>query len=980
MTKHEILYTNVGKIRHMQSAIKNQQWYWTVTGRTKNFQPALLVGLGLVVVAGGLAGLNPFLGIACALTLLLLVLIVPRPILIVYGLVFLLPLLGGFARGVGVPFLRLGQTALVMGFLLFMFARPGPQGKSRLTAIDLAFLLYFLAEAVFPALALLYRGEHLSLNDASNIYGVSPLQTLLGPLQYYLLYRIVVATISSERQIKMMLELSFIASIIVSVIGILEKVVAPVKTFIETYYPPVASDYTIPDFQVRIASTLAHYSGLGAYLAFTIIVALACYAARERLSISPLLLVTTILLSSITLILTGTFAAWIGLAVGAVIVFLLIGRIPKLVVFILVGIALAAIIFQPFLSARLDEQIGTGSAQGLLPASLAFRIQLWESIFLPAIGQHLLFGAGPAPAAFNSWSTEESQYFALLLQGGLLNFFSYLFLIWVAIGACWHHIKSKNRDASHTVAIGLLAILVTISVMNVSGAYFTYAGGTQILWTLLGMIIASRQLKELGRSTTDEPTADDKWLATSTSFHSSPIIPTAATLNGPTAESLVLRAKSWPGSYGLVSHLSESEVDRSEQHRQRFASLLRILDGRFVKDSIVVGAGSMIARVLALLFWMVLARFLSPNDVGFVTYSITLAAIIAIAATASPVSIAHFLAAKRNDEERRDRYFSNGLLGIIILLIISLLVSIPILWLLHGLDPGTILCIVGLAGFYFYFALIRGMDSAWKMGLAYFISNGVQMVSIVVVLGLIGLHSATAALMIYGLTFLTPFALELVRPLALRFRPSLISRTVLLEMARFATPVVISGGFYTLWMGSDILLVENFDPRAIGGYAAAKTLSGAFIYLPAAIATVLMPRVAALGSNNSKRYNAGAVLLALLPTLVGLGLVIIWGHQLIALTFGQRYGDAYLPLIVLSNGMSFFSAYIVLEGFIMGRGRPTFAASAMAIALACTALAGFWLTPRLGSLGASLAFSIGAILATGVMSFSTWRMTRKKEQ
>src|SRR6266567_4352567 len=308
VTKHEILYTNVGKIRHMQSAIKNQQWYWTVTGRTKNFQPALLVGLGLVVVAGGLAGLNPFLGIACALTLLLLVLIVPRPILIVYGLVFLLPLLGGFARGVGVPFLRLGQTALVMGFLLFMFARPGPQGKSRLTAIDLAFLLYFLAEAVFPALALLYRGEHLSLNDASNIYGVSPLQTLLGPLQYYLLYRIVVATISSERQIKMMLELSFIASIIVSVIGILEKIVAPVKTFIQTYYPPQVQGAAVSLNDWRITSTLGHFSGLAAYLVFTIILVLACYTMGERVKISTQLLAITTVIDSIALILTGTFA------------------------------------------------------------------------------------------------------------------------------------------------------------------------------------------------------------------------------------------------------------------------------------------------------------------------------------------------------------------------------------------------------------------------------------------------------------------------------------------------------------------------------------------------------------------------------------------------------------------------------------------------------------------------------------------------
>ncbi len=307
-------------------------------------------------------------------------------------------------------------------------------------------------------------------------------------------------------------------------------------------------------------------------------------------------------------------------------------------------------------------------------------------------------------------------------------------------------------------------------------------------------------------------------------------------------EGHVTRTKKLARSYELDSHSNESEVVRSGQHRQRFVSLLRILDGHFVRDSMVVGVGSMIARVLALLFWVVLARFLSPDEVGFVSYLTMLAAIIAIAATASLVSIAHFLAANRNDQELRNRYFSNGLIGVIILLIVSLLVSIPILWLLHDLDLGTILCIIGLAGFFFYFAVVRGMDNAWKMGLAYFISNAVQMAIIVVVLGFFGLHTGTAALMIYRLNFLTPFALELVRPLALHFRPGLISGTVLLEMARFTIPAVASSGFYMIWAGSDILLVKGFNPHAIGSYAAAKTLSGAFVYLPAAIATVLMIR------------------------------------------------------------------------------------------------------------------------------------------
>src|SRR5438874_729571 len=192
----------------MQSESRVQPWYNPVTGWTKYVQPVLIAGLGLALVLGGLAALNPLLAIAAALLLLLLVVVLPRPVLIVYGLVLTQPLVGGMARGAGIPFLRLGQALLLAGFILFLLAKPGRLGKSRLTAIDLAFVLYFLAESVFPVLAILYRGDPLNLYTADAFTGTTGLQTFLGPIQYYLLYRIVVATISSEKQIKMVLSLS----------------------------------------------------------------------------------------------------------------------------------------------------------------------------------------------------------------------------------------------------------------------------------------------------------------------------------------------------------------------------------------------------------------------------------------------------------------------------------------------------------------------------------------------------------------------------------------------------------------------------------------------------------------------------------------------------------------------------------------------------------------------------------------------------
>jgi hypothetical protein len=476
----------------------------------------LLAGLGLVVALGILATLNPLLAVMGGIAILLFALVHPRPILIVYALTVLLPLTGGMSRGGVVPFLRVGQAILVLGFILFMLAKPSCQGKTRLTSIDLVFALFLITEAVFPILSLYYRGDHINLG-ASDMYGSTPLQTLLGPVQYYLLYRIVVATVSSEKQIKMVLKFMFIASIIVSIIGILEELgVGPVKTFLEVYYPiPLTSSSYYEGSNLRIASTLQHYSGLGAYLSFTIILVLACYLAQEQLKISPLLLGTTLLFDSITLVLSGTFAAWIGLMVGAIVIFIVGRRLPRTVLFILFGITVAVIIFYPFISSRLDFELGKGETQGLLPESFAYRVMLWKDFLLPALSEHLIFGAGPAPQVVldAGQAIEESQYFYLLLEGGLSYFFAYFLLIGVAVAACWHASRSKSKDINQAVAIGLLAILVAINVMNVSGEYFTYVGGTQTLWTLLAIVVASRQIKSLEPAAATEPMRNNQWRA-----------------------------------------------------------------------------------------------------------------------------------------------------------------------------------------------------------------------------------------------------------------------------------------------------------------------------------------------------------------------------------------------------------------------------------------------------------------------------------
>ena len=111
---------------------------------------------------------------------------------------------------------------------------------------------------------------------------------------------------------------------------------------------------------------------------------------------------------------------------------------------------------------------------------------------------------------------------------------------------------------------------------------------------------------------------------------------------------------------------------------------------------------------------------------------------------------------------------------------------------------------------------------------------------------------------------------------------------------------------------------------------------------------------------------------------MGCLLVYLFGHVIITLTFGHRYADAYLPLVTLSVAMSILSVFTILEGVMIGRGKPNLSVHAFIIAMVTTGIIGFWLTPSLGTLGASLAFTTGATAGCVDMLFNIWFYQRKK--
>jgi O-antigen/teichoic acid export membrane protein len=195
----------------------------------------------------------------------------------------------------------------------------------------------------------------------------------------------------------------------------------------------------------------------------------------------------------------------------------------------------------------------------------------------------------------------------------------------------------------------------------------------------------------------------------------------------------------------------------------------------------------------------------------------------------------------------------------------------------------------------------------------------------------------------------------------------------MLEVVRFIRPLLLQSVFFAVWLSADLILVQRIlGATATGNYGAAKTLANAVWLAPAAIGTVLVPRVARLPEAELRRYLPRVVGLAALVTIPAAAALVVFGRPLTELTFGSRYPDAAAPLALLGLGMALHGLYMIPFGLWIGLGRPTVDMVATGVGMACTVLTATVLVSMGGLQGAAAAFAFGSAARLAVIGGFTW--------
>lgn len=455
-----------------------QEWRWA---------PPLLAAVAAIaigLVASFFAITQPKLSLAL-LGAPFFALMVRYPRYTLYLFVFGFPLTIGMPRGFGVPILRPGEALLIAAFAAIMLNRLlNYPWRVSFSPIDLGMLLLFVTGTLTPLLMTIWRGQTISTDNVN---------VMVGPIRFYMVYLMVRAALQERKHIKYILYWWLAASVVATFLGICQKYnLFGVPDFLSTYFMDASTreyiydEWRNPDL-FRITSVFSgSWNTMGSYIAFTLLMAI-YYAETVRDRVTFLILCVVIAFDGWGLILSGNVSSTVGLIGGIFLGSIYLRRLPRAVIPLLIGAALASVFFNEFVMLRLQQQFGSTSGDTVLASSFTYRIQLWINQFLPALRGNELLGVGPDMPPEVWWGTEESQYLFLLYKGGILYLLGYLLWAGLAVGMCVLHLKHPDQLV-RMLALPAALIIVGLMYMGISNAYATYSAPMANLWILLALV------------------------------------------------------------------------------------------------------------------------------------------------------------------------------------------------------------------------------------------------------------------------------------------------------------------------------------------------------------------------------------------------------------------------------------------------------------------------------------------------------------
>jgi len=455
-----------------------------VAGFRRPALTAALCALGGGAVAGAGVAEGPVGALAALAIALCGLLVLQRPLVGAYLLVALVPIVSGLRRDLPVPGLRVSEL-IVAGLATLLLVTVETRRLRPWTLFDWTALAYCAATLALGGTALLARGVPFTLEAIS---------TLVGPFQYLLLYRAVLAAVHTEAERRRALALVLLASVPVSVLALLQF--AGVGGLSSTLNSLTGAEGLLVHseevgIEHRTTGVFPHWQMLAGYLFVVVVAGLGALIGRGPLPGWTVGAVTLLALAA--MISTGTFVTAFGALGAAFVLGAWYGRLGRVLAGVGAAAAGAAAVFGSLIAERVAFSFSAAPGadrEAFVPQSIAYRFELWSEQLLPAIAGRWLTGWGPDLPSSLSFEHTESMYLTLLFRGGVPLVLVYAALTLALAGAAWRLAARSARPFDRMLGRVMFTLVALLAVLHLLEPYFVTTGLPHLIWILAALVLS----------------------------------------------------------------------------------------------------------------------------------------------------------------------------------------------------------------------------------------------------------------------------------------------------------------------------------------------------------------------------------------------------------------------------------------------------------------------------------------------------------
>jgi hypothetical protein len=456
-----------------------------------------VTGVAAAVASGPLVLLPPKLVVGFVAAAALTVAVARRPVWAAYLLVATTPLLAGIDRGRVLPILRPSEAVLA-AVLAGLAARGtlallrGEQVRIRLGTTEWALAAFVLTGSVAPLLWMLVRGRDVTADD---LFYASYLW------KYAVVYAVVRVVVREERQVATCLWISMASAAVVGAIAILQSLqLFGVPGLLASFWSPSEGQESLS--AGRGTSTLSSSFAVADLMVLNLAIAAGFLSRHPPHREVLIALAAVFVLGAIG---AGQFSGYLGLAVGAVAIGVILGRLRRIALLAVPAALVGGVLLWPVIAARLGQ---VDAASGL-PRSWVGPNGRWSNLttyFWPDLFRDWNWITGvqvsarvPAPEQWRDWVWIESGHTWLLWSGGVAFLVACLVLLAVAIRAV-AGVARRRADAIGVAAIAALTALWLHAVLMTLDVHLTLRGSADLTFTLLALAFTAPTVARAARA------------------------------------------------------------------------------------------------------------------------------------------------------------------------------------------------------------------------------------------------------------------------------------------------------------------------------------------------------------------------------------------------------------------------------------------------------------------------------------------------